>query len=584
MNEKELLQKAQEYISFEKDEFFKNQVAQLITNKDFEQLNDRFYTNLEFGTGGLRGLIGGGYNRMNPLVVRKATQGLATYVKNNVKGSHSAVIGYDSRNFSDVFALEAALILCANGFKTYLFSSLRPTPEISFAVRHLKTSIGIVVTASHNPPEYNGYKVSWSDGAQVVPPHDTGIIKEVLAVTGEMPFMSKQDAIDKGLLVYIDKEVDRAFIDMVKNLSLRPQLIKERGKDLKVVYTPLHGTGAMPVDTALREVGINCTFVPEQQKPDGNFPTVNYPNPEEASAMKLALELAKKTNADLVIGTDPDADRIGTAAPENGDFRLITGNQLGALLADYVLSTRKELGTLPKKAAFIKTIVTTELQRAIAEEYGVMCIDTLTGFKYIGEKIRDFESDPNGPTYILGGEESYGYLIGTSVRDKDAVGTALVTAEMTLYHLSQGRTLLDQLKNIWKKHGYYEEVQVSKHFQGEQGLAVMKSLMEKIRKTPPKSIADQTVEIMRDFKDGTTLYLKDNSRKKDIDLPSSNVIQFVLADKTVITARPSGTEPKIKFYASCRSLPGMPLENAIESVRTKIQQVQASLRAMADGV
>jgi phosphoglucomutase len=579
MDKEVFLQKAQEYIGFEQDPFFRDQVLKLIEEQNFSELSDRFYTELEFGTGGLRGVIGGGYNRMNPFVVRKSTQGLANYIKKSlpVKDA-SAVIAYDSRNFSDLFALEAALVLCANGIRTYLFTGLRPTPELSFAVRYLKASAGIVVTASHNPPEYNGYKVYWNDGAQVVPPHDKGIIQEVRAVKQLAPSMSKEEAINRKLLIMIDKEVDDAFISMVKNCALRPELIREKGKDLKVVFTPLNGTGAMPVSRALSEMGIEVIFVPEQKNPDGNFPTVSYPNPEEASAMKLALDLAKKVGADLVMGTDPDADRLGIAAPDNGEFKLITGNQLGSLLAYYIISTRKELGKLPPNAAFIKTIVTTELQCLIAQDFGVKCYNTLTGFKWIGEKIRQFEQSADGPVYIGGGEESYGYLINTEVRDKDAVSAATMTAEMALYYLSQGKTLWDQLREIWKKYGYFEEVLISNTFKGESGLHRMNDLMEKIRNNPPCTFGDQDVIMVKDYREGTINYVKEKSIRKEIDLPSSNVVQFILADRSVVTARPSGTEPKIKFYASCSSDPGEEPGNAQVRVQKKIAAIREALK------
>ncbi len=581
MDTQVLSQKAKDYISLEQDPFFRGQVEQLLEKQDWTELNDRFYTDLAFGTGGLRGVIGGGYNRMNPFTVRRATQGLANYIKKAVPAEKaSAVIAYDSRNFSDHFALQAALVLAANGIKTYLFTSLRPTPELSFAVRQLKATTGIVVTASHNPPEYNGYKVYWDDGAQVVAPHDTGIIKEVRAVTNDISVVTKEDALASGSLVMIDKEVDGPFIQMVKDQSIRPALVKEKGKDLKVVFTPLHGTGTMPVETALKDMGIEVIFVEEQKKPDGNFPTVKYPNPEEASAMKLSLDLARKVGADLVLGTDPDADRLGIAAPDKGDYVLITGNQLGALLADYIFSSRKEMGKLPAKPAFVKTIVTTELQRLIAQEYGALIYDTLTGFKYIGEKIREFESEENGPSYVFGGEESYGYLVNTEVRDKDAVSAATMTAEMTLYHRTQGRTLLDQLRIIWKKYGYFQEALISKTFKGESGLKTMNELMEKLRKNPPAVFAGKKVLAVKDYREGTTFDPSAGTTEKNINLPSSNVIQFILEDESVVTARPSGTEPKIKFYASCRSEKGMELNQAMDVVAKKIEAISAELNGM----
>jgi len=577
-----LAQKAQNYIRQEQDPSFRSQVEELLKKEDWVELNDRFYTDLEFGTGGLRGVIGGGYNRMNPFTVCRATQGLAGYVAKAVPNGASAVIAYDSRRYSDLFALQAALVFCANGIKAYLFTSLRPTPELSFAVRRLKASVGIVVTASHNPPEYNGYKAYWNDGAQVVPPHDKAIIKEVLSVGDAIKVMDKDEAVKAGLLVMIDKEIDRPFIDMVKNCAIRPNLLKEGGKDIKVVYTPLHGTGAVPVDTALKEMGVNVTFVEEQRAPDGNFPTVSYPNPEEASAMRLALELGEKIGADLVLGTDPDADRLGIAAPDGGSLKLVTGNQLGSLLADYVFSARKEMGTMPAKPILIKTIVTTELQRLIADSYGALCMDVLTGFKYICEQIREFESQKDGPSYVVGGEESYGYLVNTEVRDKDAVSASTMTVEMALYHKSQGRTLWDQLREIWKRYGYFREALISKAFKGESGLNAMKELMERLRKSPPKLFAGQKVASVKDYLTGTTTNPATGKQEKNIDLPSSNVLQFILEDNSIVTVRPSGTEPKVKFYVSCRTEKGMDLGEAEKSAGVKIEAIKKELNEIVD--
>jgi phosphoglucomutase len=584
MDNQTFIAKAKEYISFEQDEFFRKQVEKLVAENNMTELNDRFYTDLEFGTGGLRGVIGGGYNRMNSYTVKRATQGLANYIRKNVTDVSKAavVIAYDSRNFSDVFSLKAALTLCANGIRTYLFTGLRPTPELSFAVRLLKATAGIVITASHNPPEYNGYKAYWSDGGQVVPPHDTGIIKEARAVTGRVAEMTREDAVNKKLLVMIDKKVDDPFIAMVKRQCLRPVLVRERGKKLTVVYTPLNGTGAMPVGRALAELGINVAFVPEQEKPDGMFPTVKFPNPEEASAMKLALELGKAKKADLVMGTDPDADRIGVAAPENGSFRLITGNEFGVLLLDYLLSTRKELGTLPENGVFIKTIVTTELQRLIAEKYGVRCMDVLTGFKYIGEKIREFEAMKNGPVFLFGNEESYGYLTSSEVRDKDAVSAAVMAAEMTLFHQSRGGTLIGRLKELWTEYGYFKETGISGYFKGETGLATMEKLMERLRTNPPAVFAGQEVVAVKDYKSGATTTNKTRTVKKDINLPASNVLQFLLADGSKITARPSGTEPKIKFYISCRGPAGTPLAAVKEDVKRETEAIGAQIKALID--
>jgi phosphoglucomutase len=580
-----LIAKAKEYIALEQDDFFRKQVERLVAENNITELNDRFYTDLEFGTGGLRGVIGGGYNRMNSYTVKRATQGLANYIKKNVPDvtKASVVIACDSRNFSDVFSLKAALTLCASGIRTYLFTGLRPTPELSFAVRLLKATAGIVITASHNPPEYNGYKAYWSDGGQVLPPHDSGIITEARAVTGSVAEMPKDEAVKKGLLVMIDREVDGPFIEMVKRQCLRPALVKERGGKLTVVYTPLNGAGAMPVGRALSELGISVTFVPEQEKPDGNFPTVKFPNPEEASAMKLALELGEAKKADLVMGTDPDADRIGVAAPDGqGNFRLITGNELGALLVDYVLSTRKELGTLPKNGVVIKTIVTSELQRLIAESHGVRCMDVLTGFKYIGEKIREFETMKNGPVFIFGNEESYGYLTSPEARDKDAVSTAVVSAEMTLYHQGVGKTLVDRLKELWKEYGYFKETGISGCFKGETGRAAMGKFMEQLRESPPADFGGQKIVTVRDYRKSVTTTVKTGSIKKDLDLPSSNVLQFLLADGSQVTARPSGTEPKIKFYLSCRGPAGAPVEASARRVHEKINAMSAQIKKLID--
>ena len=580
-----LLAKAEEYVALEDHEFFRKQVRALIRDKSVDELNDRFYTDLAFGTGGLRGVIGGGYNRMNPYTVKRATQGLANYIKKFVPDlkNASVVIAFDSRNFSDLFSLKAALVLCANGIKTYLFAGLRPTPELSFAVRQLKATAGIVVTASHNPPEYNGYKVYWSDGGQIVPPHDTGIIDEARAIRGAVRELTREEAVSQGLLVMIDREIDEPFIEMVKGQSLRPSLVKAQGNTLTVVYTPLNGTGAIPVSRALRDLGITVIFVPEQRDPDGNFPTVPYPNPEDPAAMKLALELGKARKADLVMGTDPDADRLGIAAPEGEGFRLITGNELGVLLLDYILSTRKESGTLPAQGAFIKTIVTTELERLIAESYGLASIDVLTGFKYIGEKIRRFEEDGNGPEFIFGNEESYGYLTSKEVRDKDAVSSAVMTAELTLFHRSQGRTLVNRLRELWVRYGYFKESGISGAFKGEAGVATMRRLMDSLRSKPPMAFAGQQVVMVKDYLSGTTTKSGEGS-VKDIELPSSNVLQFFCADSSIVTARPSGTEPKIKFYISCRSAAGMELDAAMQSVQAASDAITGQIRKLLDEV
>ncbi len=584
MNSKEILYRAKEYIAAEKNDFFRKQVEEIITQNNLDELNDRFYTDLMFGTGGLRGIIGGGFNRMNSFTVQRATQGLVNYILKKQSPENAAVvIAYDSRNFSDLFSLEAAKVICGAGIKTYLFTGLRPTPELSFGVRYLKATAGIVITASHNPPAYNGYKVYWSDGGQIVPPHDSAIIEEVNSVSN-ITCISKEEALAKNLLIMIDKEVDDTYIEMIKAQSIRPELVKEKGKELKVVFTPLHGTGAIPVSRVLSENGIDVIFVKDQKKPDGNFPTVASPNPEEASALKMAIDLGEDVGADLILATDPDADRLGIAAPDmNNKFVLISGNQLGVLLADYIFSGKKDTATMPEKPAFIKTIVTTELQRRIAESYNAACFDVLTGFKYIGEKIKEFESNSEGLEYIFGGEESYGYLIGTEVRDKDAVSSAAMTAEMTLYYMSQGRTLLEQLSEIYKKYGYFKEILISKIFKGQTGAEKIKKLMNKLRNTPPETISGLPVDHIKDYIDGTVFNIKSGQRKKTINLPSSNVLQFILIDKSIISVRPSGTEPKIKFYASCCEKPDMELDKAKISVQKKIDAIKMEIETLIGG-
>lgn len=571
MDKKELDTKIRDYLKFEDQQYFIDNLKQVIESKDIEEMNDRFYMDLEFGTGGLRGVIGGGYNRINPYIIRKSTTGLAKYINKMVKNG-SVAIAYDSRNFSSLFAEEAALTLCANGIKVYLFTSLRPTPVISYAVRKLGCTAGIVVTASHNPAEYNGYKVYWSDGGQIVPPHDVAIIDEVNVVSGKVDTMDKDEAVRKGLLIYTDKEIDEPYVKLVKSCSFRPDLMRAEGKNLKVVYTPLHGAGTMMVERTLGEMGIEVLTVPEQREPDGNFPTVDFPNPEIISAMKLGLKLAQKEKADLLLGTDPDADRLGIAVPDDDKFVLITGNQLGVLIGDYIFSSLKENGVLNDKCAFVKTIVTTELQRLVAESYGVKSYDVLTGFKYIAEKIKGFEK--TGEKYIFGGEESYGYLVTDEVRDKDAVSAAFLTVELTLYHRSMGKSVLDRLKEIWQKFGYFEELLISRYLKGEKGKIQMEGMMSSMRNNPPAEFGGILVSYMKDYKTGETYNVITGVKQKNIDLPSSNVLQFLLKDGSMVTIRPSGTEPKIKFYASCKAEPGQDLHESKKEVAAKLKKIE----------
>ena len=555
METKTILERANAYIAEEKDEKFSAEVKELVAKNDIKELEDRFYQDLEFGTGGLRGVIGGGTNRMNTFVINKATQGLANYFIKTFPakakaGSLSAVIAFDSRHFSDTFAEATALIFAANGFKTYLFTGLRPTPELSFAIRTLGCDTGVVVTASHNPPQYNGYKAYWNDGAQVTEPHDTGIIDEVIAVNS-VRTIAREDAIKAGKLVLIDKEIDDKYWAMVKTKLFRPELIKVKAKEVKIVYTPLHGTGAMHVEKVLGDLGLTVITVPEQRKPDGNFPTVSYPNPEEAAALKMAVELGEKEKADVVMATDPDSDRFGSAVPgKDGKFVLITGNQMGALLADYICLSLKELGKLPAKPAMIRSIVTSELGDRIAKSYGIETVECLTGFKWIAAVMANFEKTKKH-NYIFGYEESYGYNVETEVRDKDGISAAAMCAEMTLYWRSMGKSLLDRLGELWIQHGYFEERAISKGFPGATGGATMKGLMAKLRKDGLTVLGGKKVVSIRDINNGTVYNPSNPAKKEKIDLPSSNVLQFFLEDGTTVSARPSGTEPKIKFYISC---------------------------------
>ena len=539
MEKEEILRRARDYIQAEKDERFSKEVEELIKKEDYKELEDRFYQTLEFGTGGLRGIMGGGTNRMNTLEINLATQGLANYVlkafPDKAKaGTLSAVVAYDSRLNSDVFAEATALIFAANGIKAYLFSGLRPTPELSFAIKTLGAQTGVVVTASHNPRMYNGYKAYWDNGAQVIEPHDVGIIEEVNKVS-DIKTMTKDEAIKSGKLIIIDKEIDEKFWEMCKAQLFRPALIKEKAKDVRIVYTPLHGTGAMHVEKVLGDLGLNVITVPEQREPDGNFPTVEKPNPEEKPALKLAVELAVKEKADGLMATDPDADRFGTAFPDkNGNFVLLSGNQMGALLMDYVLLSRKEFGKMPENPAVIRSIVTSPFGDYICKKYGVKMLECLTGFKWIAAIEDEFEKD-GSYNYVFGLEESYGYKVEKEVMDKDGVSAAAMCAEMILYWRSQGKSLLEHLDELYKEFGYFEDRAISQNFPGLSGGQTMKNMMASMRSNPPVTLGGQKVVKIRDC-------------MSDPNLPKSNVLQFYLESGTIVSARPSGTEPKIKFY------------------------------------
>jgi phosphoglucomutase len=579
MEKTSVTQRARDYIAKEKDAGFRAEVEKLLAAEDWKELEDRFYRDLEFGTGGLRGVIGGGYNRMNTLVVKSATQGLAAYLikafpEKAAAGKLSAVIAFDSRRYSAEFAEAAALIFAGNGIKAWLFSGLRPTPELSFAIRYLKCDTGIVVTASHNPPQYNGYKAYWNDGSQVVPPHDTGIIDEVnnVGVIREIP---RQEALDKGLLKIIDREVDEPYQAMVKSRLFRPGLIKEKAGGVKIVYTPLHGTGAMHVEKVLGDLGLKVLTVPEQREGDGNFPTVSFPNPEEAAALDMAIKLGTKEKADVVMATDPDADRFGAAVPNaSGGFTLVTGNQMGVLLADYIFLSLKEQGRLPRNAAMVNSIVTTGMQKKVAEYYGAECFECLTGFKWIADVMRKWENGEafagsGAKNFVFGTEESYGYLVETEVRDKDGISAAALTAEMTLYWRGKGMSLLDRLDELYRICGYWQEMGISKYFQGPEGPAIMKGIMEGYRTKPPAALGGIEVVKTRDIRNGAD------------GLSPSDVLQFFLKDGTVVSARPSGTEPKIKFYATCRAEMGSGgLEAAKAEAARKLNAIKEDVRAV----
>ena len=557
MDKNEILKRANDYISAEKDEKFKKEVEELVKKEDFKELEDRFYQTLEFGTGGLRGIMGGGTNRMNTLEINLATQGLANYVikafpQKAKEGSLSAVIAYDSRNNSDVFAEATALIFAANGIKAYLFSGLRPTPELSFAIRYFKADTGVVVTASHNPKIYNGYKAYWNDGAQVTEPHDTGIIEEVNKVQS-VKTISKEEAINSGKLVLIDSEVDEKYWQMCKAQLFRPELIKEYASNVNVVYTPLHGTGAMHVEKVLGDLGLHVNTVPEQRNPDGNFPTVEKPNPEEKPAMKMAVELGKKENADCVMATDPDSDRFGTAFPDkNGEFVLLSRNQMCALRMDYIFLSRKEFGKLPQGSYCVRSIVTSPFGDEICKKYGVEMIECLTGFKWIAAVEAEREAKNQGE-YVFGLEESYGYKIEKEVMDKDGVSAAAMCAEMTMYWRSKGKSLLEHLDDMYKEYGYFEDRSISKNFPGIEGVSVMKGIMSKLRTDGLKTLGGKKVLKIRDIQTSVSYDPNSPDKKEAVSLPKSNVLQFFLEGGTIVSARPSGTEPKIKFYINTKT-------------------------------
>ena len=560
------------------DEATKAELAEI--KDDENEIKERFYMDLEFGTAGLRGIIGAGTNRMNIYVVRRATQGLANYILKVGKESQGVAIAYDSRNMSPEFAQEAALCLAANHIKAYIFESLRPTPELSFAVRHLGCAAGINITASHNPSEYNGYKVYWEDGAQITPPHDTGIMGEVKAIAdwNTVKTMDKSEAEKAGLFEVIGQAIDDAYMEELKKQVIHMDAIEAEGKNLKIVYSPLHGTGNIPARRILKELGFeNVHVVKEQELPDGDFPTVSYPNPEAAEAFELGLKLAKEIDADLVLATDPDADRLGVRVKDkNGEYHDLTGNMSGCLLANYEISQRKAAnGGLPEDGALIKTIVTTNLADAIAKGYGVNLIEVLTGFKFIGQQILGFENSGKG-TYLFGFEESYGCLIGTYARDKDAIVATMALCEAAAYYKTQGKTLWDAMIDMYEEFGYYKDAIQSVTMKGIEGLEKIQEIMRTLRANAPKEVAGYQVLKVRDYKADTITDVA-TGEVTPTGLPNSNVLYYELTDDAWLCVRPSGTEPKVKFYYGVKG-------NSLGDADEKSDAMGKAVLAMVDAM
>lgn len=555
------------------DEDTKNEL--LAIRNDEKEIEDRFYKELEFGTGGLRGVIGAGTNRMNIYTVRKATQGLANYILKQGGKEKGVAIAYDSRRKSPEFADEAALCLAANGIKAYVFDALRPTPELSFALRKLGCISGIVITASHNPPEYNGYKAYWEDGAQVTAPKDKEIITEVKNVTDyhEVKTMDKEEAIKAGLYQVIGAEIDDAYMEELKKQIIHPEIIKEMADDIKIVYSPFHGTGNVPVRRILSELGFKHVYVvPEQELPDPDFTTLDYPNPEDPKAFTLALKLAKEKNADIVLATDPDADRLGIYAldTKSGEYVPFTGNMSGMLIAEYILRERTAVGAMPENPALVTTIVTTNMAKAISDDYHVKCIEVLTGFKYIGEQIKWFEESGSNH-YVFGLEESYGCLAGTHARDKDAVVAVMCLCEMAAWCKKNGKTVWDQMLDLYEKYGYFKETQYAITLKGIEGSKQIAAIMDKLRNDPPKEFGDWKVLEFRDYDRNRVIHME-SGEERETGLPQSNVLYFDLTDDSWCCARPSGTEPKLKFYMGVKG-------NSLEDAQEKVEKLTEALKA-----
>ncbi|MDU6855306.1 MAG: phospho-sugar mutase [Zhenhengia sp.] len=553
------------------DEALKNELQTIENEKEIE---DRFYKNLEFGTGGLRGKIAAGSNRMNVYTIGKATQGLATYLLKH-KTEPSVAIAYDSRNMSKEFADQAASVLAANGVKVFLYPSLRPTPMLSFTVRHLEADAGIVITASHNPKEYNGYKVYGNDGGQITDEAAKEILSYIDAadIFEDVKVMALEKAEKEGKLEYITEEVDKAYYHQVETLCIRKDLIKEKASELKIIYTPIHGSGNIPVRTMLNKLGFtNVAVVKEQELPDGNFPTAPYPNPEDKRVFELAIEMAKETAPDLIFGTDPDCDRIGVVVKESADsYKVLTGNQVGILLSDYILNARKEMGTLSEQDTIVKTIVTSDMVKPIAMHYGTQVMDVLTGFKYIGEKIKEF-LETGAKNFVFGYEESYGYLSGDFVRDKDAVIASVLIAEMALYYRTQGKNLYEALEDLFKQYGYYREDLVSIQMEGKDGQEKIQAIISNLRENAPKEVGGIRVVRVEDYK-LSKAYNVLEGEEEAIFLPTSNVMKFILEDGSWFVVRPSGTEPKMKIYVSIIGQDEKDATNKVENFKKQVLEL-----------
>ena len=556
------------------DEATKAELKSIAGNE--KEIEDRFYRDLAFGTGGLRGVIGAGTNRMNIYTVRKASQGLANFIIEEKGREKGVAVAYDSRHMSPEFAMEAARCFCANGIRTYLFESLRPTPELSFALRTLGCIAGVVVTASHNPPEYNGYKVYWEDGAQITAPKDEQIISRVNGITdyASVKTMDEQEAKEAGLLTMIGEEIDTKYMEELKKLVLNPDVIREQAKSLKIVYTPLHGTGNLPVRRVLKELGFEQVYVvPEQELPDGRFPTVSYPNPEDKKAFALALELAKKVDADLVLATDPDADRLGVYAKDSktGEYMAFTGNMSGMIICEYQLSQKKEKGILPEDGAVVTTIVSGNMAQAVTKEYGTQLIETLTGFKYIGEQIKFFEQN-HDHTFLFGFEESYGCLVGTHARDKDAVVAVMALCEAAAYYKSKNLTLWDQMLVLFEKYGYYKEGLHTLTLKGIEGAQKIQDIIKSFRSNPPRQVGSWKTLAFRDYGENRVIDCV-TGEERETGLPVSNVLYFELEEDAWCCVRPSGTEPKVKFYMGVKG------EDMADADR-KLQELTDAMTAM----